>query len=333
MGKAFKQLKSAAIMMLVAAGLALVVSPAAFGQSREQAPGDNSDYFYIYQTALELSGSLYVYVQPDSNSKLPPGSKLAVIEDSLNIGSGNHYVKSGLAVFNAPVQVSGGGVYIGDHILDASGGRGWAVFNGPVAINHGHLTARGNGQAIFNEAVNIYHGGIYLDDMKNNWSAMLFQGPVSINSGHINLKGGNSATFMAEVRLKSGGLYLDQADSRASVILSAQVSITAGHLKVIGNNKLVFALSPSMPAGGFINAATDTFVEIDPACLAIDNPGGMLQEGTEIILISGRSIDLLGDKRKIVTSQGDEFELLADEKRISARLIKRAGIAQMNYDF
>lgn len=310
--------------MLFFCVMSLIASNTALGQNQASSQADHSGCLYVFQEGLKISnGGLYVYAKMDSNLNSDQGCNLSSMEEPVNINSSNYYVKSGFAVFNGPIEVTAGGVYIGHHGKDIFGGRGWAVFNAPVSINAGHLTARGNGQAVFNNTVSIYHGGIYLEDKDNDWSSMTFQSAVNIDSGHINLKGGNSAIFTNDVRIKSGGLYLEHDDGRASVTLAGKGNITAQMLKVIGGNKLVFSLSSSMPATGFIDAGS--YIIVDPDCLVIDNPDDVLREGEEIILITGDSnIQLNEGTRKIITKQGDEFELQVDEKQISAKLKKRA---------
>lgn len=151
---------------------------------------------------------------------------------------------------------------------------------------------------------------------------MTFQGPVNIVGGRIDLKGDNSATFTNKVRVQAGGLHLRDAKSQATVTLSGRGNITASRLQVFGGNRLVFSLSSVLPTNGFINADC---IAVDIDCLVIDNPEDVLKKDTEIILIrSKQKIDIKGDKRKIVTRQLDEFELLVDDNRISAKLIERA---------
>ncbi|MDL2259319.1 hypothetical protein LJB99_00365 [Deltaproteobacteria bacterium OttesenSCG-928-K17] len=231
-----------------------------------------------------------------------------------------YYQKAGLVVFNGPVRVSRG-IAIGHMLGDISDRRGEAVFNGSVNIGGG-LSAIGWGRAIFFNTVDIGERGIILDNRGHGRSSLTFHGPVNIKDGRIYLSGENSAVFKNEVRLASGGLIMDQANSRASVTLAGPASVTAPELKVLGNNRLVLSLSPSMDPGGFIKANS---VELDVDCLVINNPIGLdVKEGAEITLVTGWKIRLTGDNRKIITEQGDEFELLTSEYRISAKLTKLA---------
>lgn len=311
--------------------LSLVLVAPAWGQLEKASEGEPV-CLTVFTRSVDIQGAMNISGWPQS----APGAECTseIVEEPFIlkpppregplVGPGSlplvYYRKSGLVVFNGPVRVSSG-IAIGHTLGEVSSTRGEALFNGPVSIGSG-LRAIGQGRAIFFNTVDIGKGGITLEGCRHGCSSLTFHGTVNIKGGRIYLSGDNSVVFKNEVRLESGGLIMDRTDSRASVTLAGPTSATARELKVLGHNRLVLSLSPSMAPEGFIQADS---VELDADCLVIDSPIGLdLKEGAEIILITGWKIRLTGDNRKIITEQGDEFELLVGEYRILAKLTKLA---------
>ena len=335
--------------------LSLAVCASAFGQAQGEDSSGGQRRFHIYLQDLQVSDyGLSVYGGAESDSR----PEKMIVRDDLHSYFYGNYVEVDMVVFNGQVIVRDGGVYIGEcfaknyitrcrsdfsgkgiahdetsavnqEAADDSLGRVVAVFNGPVKALR--LRAKNGGQALFNKAVTLSEG-ISLEGREAETS-LIFQGPVSLGSRSVKafiiLRGRSSVYFANEVGGNIDGLLLNDADSRASVTLAWPGQLTVGEVKVLGQNRLIFSLERPMKAEPFIISGP---AEIDADCLVIDNPGNQAEEGAAITLITGWNIKLNGDRRKIVTKQGDEFELLADGFRVSARLVKR-GQPLMWYDY
>ena len=306
---------------------------------------------------------VHVQLDPDSQGVSQPEIVAGPLEldgDSRYFKSGLAVFNSPVRVARGGVRIGRNIQYVpwlrGQEALSGSVNWGWAVFNGPVSIDTGDLAAGGSGQAVFHDAVEILHGGIKLQDTGPERAALTFQGPVAVRGGNIDLEGDNSVIFMDKVKVEPGGLYLGGGEGRASVILGGRGQVTAGRLKVSGDNRLIFSLSPSSPPAGFIQVEAEDGgcpavgqpgdgleeaveimlnlggeieagqAEVDADCLVIDDPDGVAEEGEEIVLITAGKIRFKGDNRKIVTRQGDEYELLVTEKQISARLTQKEDV-------
>ena len=320
-----------AMTLLVFISLPLAAPPS--GQAGEDSGGGPACVTVYARTFEIIRGGLSISGLPDFLSG--GGPKFVTEPFSLKIPPEelptSHYAIQGPAVFNGPVRVDSG-LGIGLSVNDAAASHGYAVFNGPVQIEGG-LAVGGHGCGVFSASVDLDEGDMSLDDGVYGRSSMVFHGPVKVKDGDIHLGGRNYAVFHREVRLESGGLIMDWSDDRASVTLAGQAWVTARELKVLGGNRLVFSLSSARRPGGFIQADA---VEIDADCLVIDNPADVLEEGAEVVLITGRKIKVNGGNRRIITKQEDEFELLVGENQISARLIMPASMVwykNLQFDF
>ena len=317
--------------------LGLAVCASAFGQAQLEGPVGGQSRYHVYLHSLTVDpGDLFVYARLDAGAELERDVVGKYRQTVYPL-----FVDGELAVFNGPVTAPRGGIDIGDRPAtriatgadfprdqEAVYGPVLAIFNGPVESSY--VAAGNGGRAVFNGEVTLKGlQGLSAEGRGEAETSLTFQGPVSVLGG-LSLKGRASAVFLDEVKV---GRNVDLTDpaGRASLTVDGRGRIflepflkgnskpPEGFLKVSGGNRLIFSLSPSMAADGFIKAEA---AEIDADCLVIDNPDNVLEEGEEVILITGGEIKLNGDKRKIVTKQKDEFELLVSENQISAKLIK-----------